>query len=90
MTTTMTQRIKAQDARIPHDCSSPFPMRTAKGTFVVNERCRCGAKRSEHRDTVAYGHGPCPATRCPRFSFDDFVYASDVVQRVLERETAGT
>lgn len=58
--------------------SSPFPYTTSKGVVIVDERCKCDALRSEHGNTLAWGHGACPATGCARFTWVAFVEASVV------------
>lgn len=37
---------------------SPFPFKTPTGTVITDERCTCGALRSQHENSIAYGHGP--------------------------------
>lgn len=59
-----------------HTQESPFPVKTALGK-VIDERCMCGALRSEHMDTFSFGHGPCPATQCEKFTWAEFVLADD-------------
>lgn len=56
-----------------HFAKSPFPMRLNPSTIVTDERCRCGALRSEHADRYAYGHGACGYTDCPQFTWVSFV-----------------
>lgn len=61
-----------------HDQQSPFPFTTPKGGTIVDELCSCGALRSEHRDTIAYGHGPRiqgDLVVCDRFTFVEFIFA---------------
>lgn len=55
-----------------HVIMSPFPRNSANG-WIVDERCVCGRLRSEHADTVAYGHGPCGASGCAKFSWAEMV-----------------
>ena len=43
-----------------HSQLSPFPYIMPKsGRAVRDEKCACGHVRSDHFDTLAYGHGPC-------------------------------
>ena len=72
-----------------HRCISPFPKETPLGT-VVDELCRCGHFRSQHVDTVAFGHGMCIACTesnarlaCGRFSWMSFVFAQ--VKKAVSR-----
>ena len=60
---------------------SPFPVATKRGV-VIDEVCQCGAIRSEHEDTISYGHGPCIRTSCPKFSWARFVFMSKRRERV--------
>ncbi len=71
-----------------HAQKSPFPMRGLNGRHIVNEKCQCGAMRSDHNDTVAYGHGSCPAFSCEKFTWADFVFASKYQQAKLNRSTS--
>lgn len=41
------------------------------GTRVVNERCYCGAMRTEHAGII--GHGPCDANDCEKFTWREFI-----------------
>lgn len=56
-----------------HAVESPFPLHSATMGKIVDEVCLCGALRSEHEDTLAYGHGPCPDNRCTKFTWAGFV-----------------
>lgn len=56
-------------AEIIHRVPSPFPFKTPKGVIILDETCSCGALRSEHADTFAYGHGACDRTSCPKFTW---------------------
>lgn len=59
---------------VEHTVKSPFPHKAKGGeVVVVDERCMCGGLRSEHKDTIAYGHGPSPQHGCLRFSWVGFV-----------------
>jgi len=64
-----------------HVLPSPYPMKIKTAT-VVNELCRCGALRTEHRDfeyngvAMEFGHGKGPKD-CPKFSWAGFVYGED-------------
>jgi len=48
--------MSVNDRNVP---PNPFPMSLPSGRRVVDERCRCGHKRSEHGHTVGWGHGEC-------------------------------
>lgn len=78
---------------VVHVCRNPFPRPLisgpAKGRFVVDEKCKCGARRSEHMDTVAFGHGACPPFSCEKFTFVDFIFASKYQQAKLEATPEG-
>jgi len=80
MKNTTTPRIRE------HDATSPFPAKLPNGKYVVDEKCRCGARRSEHMDTVAYGHGACPPVSCEKFTFVEFVFATK--HRAAKLETS--
>lgn len=55
-----------------HTMKPPFPIFTDSET-IVDEFCMCGARRSMHEDTTfEYGHGGCPATGCPKFTWTKF------------------
>ena len=74
---------KSSSSRPPvrHDQPNPFPMsigdmRTGTDVPATDERCRCGDLRSDHFDTLAFGHGPCSACRvCSKFTWVGFVQA---------------
>ena len=51
-----------------HTQPSPFPRQG-----IIDEKCSCGDLRSEHRDTVAYGHGPCSLCGCTKFTWVGFI-----------------
>lgn len=42
-----------------HQQNSPFPFETKTGRRIHDEKCSCGHLRSDHCDTLAYGHGAC-------------------------------
>lgn len=55
-----------------HAVPSPFPfavLDVAKPFLVTDERCACGALRSEHADTLAFGHGACVFSGCAKFTW---------------------
>jgi len=58
---------------------SVFPYTLPCGAVVIDERCTCGAKRSEHnyRSGIAWGHGDCARTECERFTWEAFIYKPD-------------
>jgi len=75
---------------LQHLQDSPFPM-TLKARVggheevSIDEKCTCGHLRSEHYDTLAYGHGSCAmaiaadATTmcdCPQFTWTEHIFAS--------------
>lgn len=63
---------------------SPFPFTLPTGVVVTDERCKCGALRSQHENTVAYGHGPRLVgdpiagytTACTRFTWIAHVFTT--------------
>lgn len=58
-----------------HEHPSPFPVDTPDGGTVVNERCQCGALRTDHADTeYAFGHGGNDDTGCAKFRWAGHVY----------------
>ena len=59
-----------------HQQPSLFPRKMPNGRVVLDEVCLCGHLRSEHRDTIAYGHGSCAcACMCERYPRADHVFA---------------
>lgn len=56
-----------------HSVSSPFPCKNRKGEIIIDEMCDCGLKRSDHADTVAFGHGA--SARCSKFTWAAMVFA---------------
>lgn len=53
-----------------HVVPSPFPfILVQRGVVITDERCRCGALRSEHRDTLGWGHGSCRLTHCAKYTW---------------------
>lgn len=57
-----------------HPAKNPFPVtRPTDGATIVDERCACGCLRSEHADTIAFGHGLCTECSCPKFSWRGMV-----------------
>lgn len=61
----------------PHIIASPFPMRSNVIGTIIDEVCVCGELRSEHADTLAFGHGPCLRAGCPKFAWIGFVTESE-------------
>ena len=56
---------------------SPFPwtLKTT-GQTIIDELCYCGHKRSEHKNTFAYGHGGIyddTVIICHKFTFRDWI-----------------
>jgi hypothetical protein len=59
---------------VRHKAENPFPKLCPSGNIIVNERCFCGCVRSDHLDTVAYGHGACTnCGGCQKYTFKSFV-----------------
>jgi len=58
---------------------SVFPYTLPCGSIVIDERCVCSARRSEHnyRNGIAWGHGDCARTECERFTWESFIYKPD-------------
>ena len=67
-----------------HKLKSPFPLHlhTADGSplTIADEQCKCGHWRTDHADTVSYGHGACHsgeksvlACSCKQFTWIGFV-----------------
>jgi hypothetical protein len=66
------QRI--EEVRMKHTHKSPFPCKMPDGRILIDEKCACGCRRSEHEDTpLEYGHGKGPAG-CERFTWVDRIY----------------
>ena len=64
------------------DLRSPFPFNvtnyeTGDEQTVVDDLCACGALRSQHNHTLAWGHGDCPATECGKFTWVEWVMEGD-------------
>lgn len=58
---------------------TPFPFTMKTGAVVTDERCKCGALRSEHENTIAYGHGARivgDVVTCERYTFVSWVFTS--------------
>lgn len=64
---------------VEHTAWSPFPfvlkMGPHKGRTVVDERCWCGELRSNHLDTLGWGHGSTPDGRCKKYTWRRPVFA---------------
>lgn len=58
---------------IAHQISSPFPFKRPAGGLITDERCTCGELRSDHVDTMLYGHGPCAESYCAQFTWNEFI-----------------
>ncbi len=58
-----------------HTAINPFPTQNAKGETITGELCDCGHFRSEHHDTIAYGHGACAHCDCGKYTWTAFVKA---------------
>lgn len=69
-----------------HTQPSPFPFTTPNGQTVLDELCRCGALRSLHQDTFAFGHGGYPMTACAQFTWESSVFP--LQQPLNRRDTA--
>ncbi len=56
--------------------TNPFPFRLKDGRTILDERCTCGRKRTEHAPgrAGAFGHGPCAASKCPQFTWTATLY----------------
>jgi hypothetical protein len=61
---------------------SPFPFTMKTGAIITDERCKCGALRSQHAHTIAYGHGASLVAglgkyeACERFTWIAWVFTS--------------
>lgn len=51
------------------------------GRRIVDERCQCTHRRSEHEDRFAVGHGKCKLCNCPQFTWVSFIYADEPIKR---------
>lgn len=61
---------------------SPFPFTTKTGATITDERCSCGALRSEHGTTIAFGHGPRivgGVVACERYTFVGYVHTTKML-----------
>ena len=75
---------------LQHLQDSPFPMHLKARVggheeTAIDEKCSCGHLRSEHHDTLSYGHGPCAMAvspdgsaicDCQQFTWTGHVFAS--------------
>jgi hypothetical protein len=59
-----------------HTAANPFPVKTPKGTFIIDEECQCGGLRSQHKDTISYGHGSMGT--CPKFTWKRFLIGEPI------------
>jgi hypothetical protein len=73
--------------KIKHQAPSPFPFPVPKtGALVTDERCKCGALRSEHRDSLAFGHGPLVSgdlVVCDKFTWVAWVFTSQLLKGMV-------
>lgn len=46
------------------------------GRLIIDEKCNCGALRTEHQPRYAPGHGPCHRTGCRQFTWSENVYSA--------------
>lgn len=68
--------------------TSPFPARINNGAVVTDERCTCGALRSQHEHTISYGHGPRivgGVVVCEKFTWISWVFTTMLVPAGFER-----
>lgn len=79
MTTTKRARDRNKDRnwRADHIQDCPFPVRTTSGRLVLDESCYCSHYRTDHIDTLAFGHGACEVRecKCRKFTWSKFVEA---------------
>lgn len=68
---------------------SPFPFTLKSGAVVTDERCTCGSLRSEHENTMAFGHGRRrvgDVITCDKFTWSTWVFTTrGVVPNGFER-----
>ena len=59
-----------------HVMLSPFPYIVHNGLRVIDEMCSCSHRRSEHQDTLAYGHGALRdrPNLCKKFTWVSFIF----------------
>jgi hypothetical protein len=70
----MSASIKVRN--VIHGQFNPFPYTDRQGRQVIDETCACGHRRSDHFDTVAYGHAQCSICgECEKYTWMGFVYA---------------
>jgi len=55
-----------------HNLPSPFPYQVIGGA-ILDERCTCGERRSDHEDTVSYGHGGTSDKKCLQFTWAEYI-----------------
>lgn len=58
-----------------------YPDHVINGRFVINERCSCGALKTEHNARFSPGHGDCERTKCRQFRWASWVYLSTKKKR---------
>jgi hypothetical protein len=59
-----------------HVQPKPFPWLTSNGKLIIGELCHCGHFRSEHHDTIAYGHGKCGQCKCVKYTWKAMVFGT--------------
>jgi hypothetical protein len=54
---------------VENPMNNPFPRIWHNGTVILDELCHCGHLRSEHTDTISFGHGMCERCPCLKFTW---------------------
>lgn len=57
-----------------HKAENPFPKLCPSGKIIVDEVCTCGHLRSEHSDTIAFGHGNCGHCFCQKYTWKALLF----------------
>jgi hypothetical protein len=47
------------------------------GKKVIDEKCSCGHKASEHNSFLTFGQGSCKKCGCRQFTWNGWIYESD-------------
>ncbi len=68
---------------------NPFPRKLPSGKVQIDERCTCGCLRSQHYDSLAFGHGSCRECICPKFTWSAHVVGAGTKSKRCEGHPAG-
>jgi hypothetical protein len=74
-----------------HELPPPWPVHIHGPSYIVDEMCQCGLRRSLHEDTQEYGRGPSFDGTCQKFKWHGWVESAwpPGSQRKAERAAKG-